>query len=192
MENPIAEKTVNTYTIKIYQDGDSMNPRQEWENFGKMICFHKRYKLGDTDHKWDINSFQEFLEENEKNIICLSLYLYDHSHSGITISCAPFNDYFDSGCVGVGVIYVTYDEIRKEFNKERVTKAIKEKVINRLKAEVETYDRYLTGQVYGFVMEDSSGETIDSCWGYYEDPESIIKYCEENIINRYDYQLPLV
>lgn len=186
MENVIEERTVNTYTIKIYQDEDPLNPREEWENFGNMVCFHKRYILGDK-HKWDVESFREFLEENEKNIICLNLYLYDHS--GITMSYSPFSCAWDSGCIGI--IYVTYEEIRKEYGIKRITEVIKEKVINRLTTEIEIYDRYLTGEVYGYVIEDSEGENIDSCWGYYEDPDSIIKYCEEYIIKNYDYQLSL-
>lgn len=186
MENPIAEKTVNSYTIKIYQNDNPMNPREEWDNFGKMVCFHNRYLLGDK-HNFSQDSFKDFLEVNEKNIVCLKLYLYDHS--GITMSSLSFNYVWDSACVGL--IYVTYQDIRKEYGVKRITKDIKEKVLNRLKGEIEVYNRYLTGQVYGFVIEDASGENIDSCWGYYEDPESIIEDCERNIVNHYDYQLLL-
>lgn len=186
MNTPIAEKIVNSYTIKIYQDMIPINSREEWDNFGHMICFHNRYELGDS-HKWDIDTFQDFLAENEKSIICLNLYLYDHS--GLTMSYSPFSSIFDSG--QVGVIYATYEDIRKEYSVKRVTEAIKEKVLNILKAEVKTYDMYLTGQVYGYVIEDSEGKEIDSCWGYYEDPESIISECENNIVNHYDYQIPL-
>ncbi len=184
MENLIAQKTVNTYTIKIYQDNDPKNPRKEWDNFGQMICFHKRYSLGDP-HKWDINSFHEFLDENKNNIVYLNLYLYDHSD--ITMSTSPFSCQWDSG--QVGVIYVTYEDIRKEYKVARITEAIKEKVFNLLRNEVIVYDKYLTGQVYGYVIEDENGETIDSCWEFYEDPDNIIVECEANIIKFYDYQI---
>ena len=38
-----------------------------------------------------------------------------------------------------------------------------------LEGEVETYNQYLTGDVYGFILEKPDGEHIDSCWGFYGD-----------------------
>ena len=29
------------------------------------------------------------------------------------------------------------------------------------------YDQYLTGQVYGYVVEDQERNRLDSCWGFY-------------------------
>lgn len=34
-------------------------------------------------------------------------------------------------------------------------------------AEVETYDQYLTGDVYGYVIESEDGTVDDSCWGFF-------------------------
>ena len=184
MDTPILEKEVNTYTIKIYTDNDPQNPREEWDNFGKMACFHRNYKLGDK-HSFSVESLQEFLNINK--VVAFNLYLYDHS--GITIATKPFSCIFDSG--QVGVIYATYEEIRKEYKVQKVSPKILEQVKSRLLSEVEVYDRYLTGQVYGYVVEDSTGENIDSCWGYYESPESVVEYCEENIVKCYDYQSSL-
>jgi hypothetical protein len=44
-----------------------------------------------------------------------------------------------------------------------------------LRGEVETYDMYLTGQVYGFIVKDDEGEDLDSCWGYFGD-----EYCKQD------------
>src|SRR3972149_2938921 len=184
MDNPILEKEINSYMIKIYADNNPLNPREEWDNFGKMVCFHRNYKLGDK-HKFDIDSLQEFLEENKNKIITLPLYLYDHS--GITMSAKPFSCPWDSG--QVGIIYATYEEIRKEYKIQRVSPKILEQVKSRLLSEVEVYDRYLTGQVYGYVVEDSKGNDVDSCWGFYENPKSVVQYCEENVVKHYDYQI---
>ena len=43
-----------------------------------------------------------------------------------------------------------------------------------LEGELETYDAYLTGQVFGYVVEDEDGNHLDSCWGFYEDD-----YCKK-------------
>lgn len=43
----------------------------------------------------------------------------------------------------------------------------------QMREEVGTYNQYLTGDVYGYVIEDPRGEHVDSCWGFYgtEDAE---------------------
>ena len=34
------------YKLSVFRDEDAPNPRQ-WENLGKMVCWHSRYDLGD-------------------------------------------------------------------------------------------------------------------------------------------------
>ena len=91
------------YELEIEQDNDPQNPRTEWDNVTTMICFHKRYNLGDkTDLKssqfdsW--NELKEHIESEYKVLMIKPLYMYDHS--GITISTSCFNDRFDSGQIG--------------------------------------------------------------------------------------------
>lgn len=174
------------HTIKIYQDPDPYNPREECDELGTMVCFHKRYVLGDSNHGLSSNDFQgwneleAFLLKERDAAVILPLYLYDHS--GITISTKPFICPWDSG--RVGFIYVDRDTLRKEYSVKRISSAILEKATNVLEGEVKTYDRYLTGQVYGFRIEDADGEDIDSCWGYYDEPSDIIKECQ-SIVDHY-------
>ncbi len=190
----VEEKEVNTYKIKIFVDNNPSNPRLEWDNLGHMVCFHKRYNLGDKDNNqyktFDYNSWDEMekaIIKEEKAYIILPLYLYDHS--GITISISPFSCPLDSG--QVGFIYVTKEDILKEFCCKNITKEIKEKAKNILIDEVKIYNMYLTGEVYGYTIEDSGSDLIDSCWDFYDTPEKIIKDCEKIINDYYDYQLSL-
>ena len=37
--------TRGLYVLVIQQDDSPSNPRED-DNFGKMICFHRRYNLG--------------------------------------------------------------------------------------------------------------------------------------------------
>ena len=184
MENIIEQENYKGCEIKIVYDTDPVNPVEEYDSFGKMICFHKRYNLGHK-HGYSLESFQAFLKANENSIVVLPLYLYDHS--GITMKTTPFSCGWDSGCVGY--IYATYEDIRKEYSIKRVTSKIMEKVKKLLIAEVTIYDKYLTGEVYGFVIE-KNGDMEDSCYGFYDTPENIIKECK-SIIDTYDEQLTL-
>jgi hypothetical protein len=174
----------NGLTAKIFYDTDPQDPR-EWEPASTMACFHNRYRLGDDHDFSEPEDLVEFV--NRKDVVALPLYLYDHS--GITMSTSPFGCRWDSG--QVGYIYMTYDEIRKEHGWTRITKARYDQVVKWLKGEVEVYDQYLTGEVYGFVIEDADGEELDACWGFYGDKDverevnSLLDYYERTLPRQY-------
>lgn len=158
--------------VEIQPDLDPENPRNEWwDNFGTMVCFHRRYDLGD-EHNLSVEEAKKLA--GRKDVISLPLYLYDHS--GITMRTSPFSCPWDSG--QVGFIYVTLEKVRKEYGVKRVSKELRQKVKNILSGEVETYDQYLTGDVWGYdvTVKDQAGNEVasDSCWGFYG-----LDYCRE-------------
>lgn len=156
--------------IRIMQDDMGNSPR-EWDNLGTMVCFHNRYELGDKHEFKDPEEFES--KCGSGLLITLSLYLYDHS--GISMSTGreyPFNCPWDSG--QVGWIYCTMKDIIKEYGK--ATQEEVDRARAAMQAEVEVYNQFLTGDVYGFVIEkfhkcDECGneewESVDSCWGFY-------------------------
>ena len=173
MENyKVETEEYKGYNINIYQDDGAQNPR-EWDNISTMLCFHRGYSLGDkTDLKssdfngW--NSLYDYLKKELKAVIILPLYLYDHS--GISIKVGSYQGLlpqghaeFDSG--QVGFVYVTAEKLKTE----GLTKKKGEEVI---RAEVETYNKYLTGEVYGFSVEKDEKD-FDSCWGFYDIKDAI-------------------
>lgn len=181
------------FRIEIFSDDDAESPR-EWDNVGTMTCFHRRYNLGDKHNFGSVRSFMESLvsesrlqrtDEQKDDIdidelddgevmelalmdnIILPLYLYDHS--GITMKTTPFSCKWDSG--QVGWIHCSKKRGIEECGSEEKAKEL-------LVSEVETYDNFLTGNVYGFVVsknisgpdiddaDDIEWEEVDSCWGY--------------------------
>lgn len=171
----VDEKRIGKYKIEVIQDESPSSPRED-DNLGTMVCFHGRYDLGDK-HNYKSGDYNGW-DEMEKNIIknenvgvILPLYLYDHS--GITISTSPFGCNWDSG--QIGFIFISKEKMLKEYGGKIVTQTLKDKVEGYLKSEVETYDQYLTGDVYGYRVSEvkicSEGheheEELDSCWGYY-------------------------
>lgn len=146
--------------------------------------------------------FKEYFEKvsdaaHEKAVI-LPLRLLDHSGLSMSIgSGAHWSDPggWDSG--QVGWIYMTYQEARSNFkvdendtveewhgpNKgKRVP--LRDVMVRMLEGEVETYDQYLRGDVYGFQLKKivqfekknletgeltiiEEEEDVDSCWGFY-------------------------
>jgi hypothetical protein len=141
--------------FKISQDDWAQDPRAEWDNLGTMICFHGRHNLGDKhdySHEdfdgWD--DLQNYIEKKLGGVVILPLYLYDHS--GITMNTTGFSCSWDSG--QVGFIYVSRETLLKEYGGKKVTTKLKEKVTQWLIGEVETYDQYLTGDVYRFELQN--------------------------------------
>lgn len=201
------------YTIRIINDDAPLNPRTDYDNLGTMACVHSSYNLGDEggmenlrdsvrqhplwhdcwqdytsdkfqaedeDHDWWVQKAQQF------GFVVLPLYLYDHS--GITMRTSAFSCPWDSGMVGV--IFASPATIRKEYGlgpKQRIPKKVKEHVSKVLQGEVETYDQYLRGDVWGYSIEDKDGEEEDSVWGFFGQD-----YCLEEAKSVVDtYLIPL-
>lgn len=167
----VKEVKKNGKTLKIYTDEDSDDPRS-WDNACTMVCFHKRYDLGDKNHeyKWEnYSSWQELEEainEHERPLVIKPLYLLDHS--GITISTSDFGDPWDSGMVGFAFISNKHvDETGLTINNDETFSDYRKRLSEVIDAEVETYDQYIRGNVYAFQLEDENGNTIDSCGGFY-------------------------
>ena len=157
--------TTDGYRVSVrYSDNHDCDSPRDWDNVGTMVCWHGRYNLGDEQPKIGPD---EYLEDLPKGTITLPLYLYDHS--GITMSTTKFSCPWDSG--RVGFIYVTPETMKQEMIDTP------EKAAEILTNEVETYDTYLRGEVYGYIVEkpstcdhgDTHWELIDSCCGFYGD-----------------------
>lgn len=148
------------HIIKIVDDEMPYSPRES-DNLGKMVCFHRRYSLGDKHEFSNSQELQKFLKKEKP--YCLPIYGYDHG--GISISTEhvyPFNCPWDSG--QLGIIYITKEKMKKETGYKRDFKKHAEKI---MRAEVKTYNNYLTGNVVGFQVEDGQGEILESCYGFY-------------------------
>lgn len=183
------------YTISITEDDNPKSPR-EWDNLGTMICSHRRYDLGDTDHPYkhtirrmlsdygyvDMQELIDVIQQNEGEIIWLPLYLYDHGNITMyTDNNTTYHQHaaWDSGVVGM--IYVSKAQVRKEYGWKHITKERANTILGYLRNEVTTYDQYLTGDVYGYEISKDDDE-LDSCWGFFgedycrQEAESIVDW----------------
>jgi hypothetical protein len=187
MKETIEEKRIGDYLIEIFPYECPESPR-EWCNLGIMVCLHSRYDLGDN-HEYsrsDYNSWEELKKQIEQDFnvgVILPLYLYDHS--GITISTSPFSCSWDSG--QVGWIFCTKEDMDSEWiglsgqEKEERSEVL-------LEGEVETYDQYLRGDIYGYKISKVSTcdhghehkEEVESIWGFYGQ-EDCMKEAEDMV-----------
>lgn len=137
------------------------------------------------DVTWLVDDIIEALPQEDKwkllekhaQIIFMPLFLYDHS--GITMNTCGYSCRWDSG--QVGYIYTDRKTIldlnayyrNKKGKSTKVTKNNWKKAAYLwMEGEVEEYDQYLTGEVYGIIeeeydAEDDAWEETDSCWGFF-------------------------
>lgn len=127
------------------------------------------------------------------DVIALPVYAYVHSGATIRVG-QPFGCRWDSG--QSGVVYCTHDEAKDwlrvrpshydaelkktVYDAPRDDSPLTEKELEDAKriliCNVEEFDSWLKGEVYGFVVEDDCGECVESCWGFVGDD----KYCMED------------
>lgn len=153
-------------SIKIYYDTDADSPAS-WGNEDYFLCADYRHLyLKDTpitaeDCRNALNDGKSFL--NGYYIFPVSIY----DHSGIALSLGTSHGWdYSNGSAFLCV------------KRMKGWSWAKSKAEERAENLVETWNEYLSGEVYGFVSEDEDGEMIDSCWGFYGD-EGIKEAIEE-------------
>lgn len=182
---------MKTYELEIEQDNDPMNPRTEWDNITTMVCFHRNYNLGDK-HNYkssDFESWDELKEQimNDHKVLAIKpLYMYDHS--GITISTSPFSCRWDSG--QIGWVFITLERLKSIIGENESIK------LNEfIDSDVETYDNYLTGEVYQYTIYEietcSLGHEhksiVESCGGFFDEEDcenegkSVLQHLEKEL-----------
>lgn len=179
---PYETHTKNGYTIHVVYDetpDDFANPRQGDGNLGVFLaCNHLRYTLGDASRADEIDEYHQaeaaFRHFAERRLLrafprwakiflgataVLPVYLHDHSilsvRAGRDFSDSPYGRW-DSGLLGF--IFDT-PRTREGFD-------VRADVAEALKDEVDLYNLFLTGQVFGYEILDVNGDHVDSCYGF--------------------------
>jgi len=158
--------------LEIRIDGDCESPR-EWSNLGYFITIDRDYKSPDNKKEF-ISIIEETSNEaqNQKEHIklikkaiekelgekVLAIYpVVKYEHSGISYSLGTKQgfDYSNNG------FYIITEKTQKEVGTK---KKDWEKVIQ---GELEIYNQWVNGEVYGFILYDEQGEYLDGCGGFY-------------------------
>lgn len=171
--------------VKVVRDYDAESPRC-WDNESNWLCFHNRYDLGDRHinkqfnednyDNWD--ELEQAIKEKYDVVFVTPLSLYDHSVQQIQVGSLRGWD-----CGRVGFAFITREQARQVIpnidDYKELNKPMRDKLLSVIQAEVDTYNKWLIGDVYGIkvydVFEDENGhrveEMTDSCWGFYFDKD---------------------
>lgn len=160
----------NKQTLKIIYDDDAQNPRK---------CFDTLCTILSSDDRFadvHIKSREELEKWKSDNPIVLEFPLYAYEHSNVSLSISddyPFNDKWDAG--QIGIIVVTRNSMKDLMDYSNLTKKRAENLTKLVESEIEIFNDYLNGNVYGFELLETKKcnlnhehyELIDSCWGFY-------------------------
>ena len=159
---------VKRYTYKVKSE-ELDHPRDPnyCENFGRIICFHKNYIIGDKHEyhtseeliedltRWyiedDCRSVYELTDDEKREILdkhYIWLPVYAYEHGGLSINTTGFSCRWDSGKVGITFISISdaisyYKSCGLKIPEN--IEPFKEECEKRLDAEVEELNRYFSG-----------------------------------------------
>ena len=176
------KKEIEQQRLVIGYDESSESPR-EWGNLGYFITIDRNYNSPDDNNDFmeiiketgdEANSQAEHMKMIKKEIRSrldeevLAIYpVVKYEHGGVVYKLGTIHgfDYSNNG------FYIVTDKTVKEYGTDNTNKntAKQAKVFERIiKGELDIYNHYINGEVYGFTLYDEQGEVSDSCWGFYD------------------------
>jgi len=171
------------YRVRLEQDPDADSPR-EFSNTGIMVLSHRRYDLPregdltavieDAFERGGYRLASRYLIVTGQALIVLPVFGYEHGSLHLSTGRhGVFADPWDSGLAGL--IYADPESVREGWG-DQVPDM--DTLAAALAAEVDEYDRWANGDVYGYIVERETvpcehcgrgageWEHVDSCWGF--------------------------
>ena len=173
MRETIHEEKIGGLTIKVFPDETFGDSPAEW--FGNelfLVGYHREFDVrndavvtgaqcrailtGEYESAEERQSVKEL--KTRYHVYGLEAYI----HSGVVLALAKEGNFPDRywDVSTLGAVFVR----RKEF--PTATKA--RKAAQNL---IRDWNDYLSGNVYGYSVEDENGDSVASCWGFYGDIE---------------------
>ena len=188
----VATFVPDTELVQAVQDGKvsgmKLEPDEDPDFVTLYVLSDWATSLGNSEPDWSYNSVEndprwvaDAIRENLSIGNCQSLLepylewlpLWVYEHGGITMSCGdrsyPYNDRWDFSCAG----WIVMSKDSTMDNLAATEENWRTKAIECMRGEVELYDHWLTGSVYGYtLLEETAPDEwaeVDSCWGFYGD-----------------------
>lgn len=117
------------------------------------------------------------LLEDTGEIVILPISMYEHSGISLWLGSKWGHSDAQWDCSSIGFAYVEKATAEKEMPQRKLTyeqrNDWKKWAYAMMEGEMETYNKYVSGEVYGYMIEDEEGEEASNfhlcgCWGYYD------------------------
>lgn len=190
--------------VIIFREELPLNPRTEMDNFGVIAYKSNRHQLGDEKiddpidwlcQKLGFDDLEDYNEQRQTSYQYhdstlsklegefldqyIALPVYKYEHGGVKLSTGGFSCPWDSG--QIGYIYVPEDHMKEvnSWDESFLKGRTREETAHQLlRAEIEMFDQYINGEVYGFRVEDvttcpccgqQNFQVLDSMGGFFGD-----------------------
>lgn len=164
--------------LRIEQDTDAQSPAEFGDNGCYLIADHRDFFVPPSKGQRNFD-VQEEIDAHKRthHVFLLEAYI----HSGVCLSLAGEGNFPDRqwDVSLLGAVFCS----KKEWRLRKSARKAAECLIGE-------WNKYLSGDVWGCIVEDDNGEQIDSCWGFYgreyaeEEGERMLKYAKEQADNR--------
>lgn len=170
----------NGYTIKVVIDDHPESPR-DWSNLGTMQSLERFYGPDEYhDHLYgfwdlarrlaeDVVTFKTYDDIPNKHILrainkhyVIFPYWRRQDESIFTDGQGLLDD--DQSCDGV--IFVKRKDLSRPGNSANCH-VTEDQAIESLRAEIENYSLYASGEVYGYRICNAQGDCIEHCYGLF-------------------------
>lgn len=167
------------FTIEITPDEFCNDSPNDWGNTDSFLVYdHRDFFV--QRKGFDPDDIYSVMQEDKKTFEGYWFFpVYAYIHSGVALSLGrnsyPFNDRWDVSFKGFALV-----------KREKTTWSV-DKAYIRAGHTIDTWNDYLSGNVWNYMTLDKDGNTIDSCCGYYGDPEK--SGCIEDAKSSIDYEI---
>lgn len=156
----IGEKTRQQVILEKAKEVMTPKEREEFhEEYGYNLWKWARYN--------NMETVSEHVEEKLWDKIHEEYFtypVYAYIHSGISLSLSSFHSKWDSGQVGWW--FVSEEDVRSWFNRERITNKLRGRIKSVVKEQVGVLDAWVSGEVFYFKKYENE-ELVDSCGGFF-------------------------
>jgi hypothetical protein len=156
-------KTAVAAKYRIEQDDNPESPAK-WEDENLfLVANHSQFYVPAPGEKAVPQHAKEVVDKWKKTHWVFPVEAY--IHSGVSLALAGEGSFPDRqwDVSQIGFVFVSKLEWR-------LSKSARKCAVSYL----ETWNTYLSGDVWGFIIEDEDGNEIHSCWGFYGK-----EHCEE-------------
>jgi len=156
-------------TIKIVRDPEPPSPL-EYDNYTKILCRRDlTVDLGDVQSSDALLNREDVVDRlaelGEHVAAILPVYGVELQRGLWSVSTEERSN----ARRRIGWAYVTA-ELAVEMGSGQESVETFERYIRE---DVKTYDDYLSGDCYGYLVEGRDGDVLESCWGFYGDLEYV-------------------
>lgn len=128
------------------------------------------------------------LLENTGEIVTLPISMYEHSGISLWLGSKWGHPDAQWDCSSIGFAYVEKKTAKEEGMLDpgdEYEHDWKKWAYAMMEGEMETYNKYVSGEAYGYMIEDEEGDEASNshlcgCWGFY-DKDNLLEYAKNDI-----------